>query len=512
MADFEREVNNLAATARLRSLLEGGSQVRIHGGSVEGREISPWMRRAMGAVALSVAGAASAAAPMTAPAGHAKELVDAMQLTPVQVVVSGKAYEAPHPMERVRLCKEIASEQRLNAHGFDWRDLYAIVQAETGWASREGKGLNGKPSFGLAQLEKATAESLGVDPHDAKQAIVGVAKLIKEASAWARARGVADKRAAISVYYNLSTKARNAWDGETIDTLPTPTQNHIRNLRDGHKIATSLAPRYEKFAIKARQALHAQAAIRADLEQQRAHLASLPPIGFGAAAVDGMPPAAAKARVIDLLAGQVQARREEVRVSADGSMSVQMRMQGFPGSALRPSEDMARRTLNQARRELQDQGLGRLADSLAYLGRVASDVVASARNRLGSQPLATAKNVFSAEFQTLARALTGGDATLAGQRTSQQLADSQPDGRVLERSMAANLRLAQGGDGVRMIKDATVAASAPQALREQQLRLAEAVQRLAAQATSKGVQYALNEQGRMIAAAAGGQGQRLVHG
>lgn len=197
-------------------------------------------------------------------ANPAALLAKVADLSPVTVKIDGKTYEALNPLERIRLCKEVAADTKLNQHGLDWRNIYATVHAETGWAERTGMGLNGKPSFGLAQMEAATARSLGIDPTDPKASLVGVAMLLKEASAWAKAKGHENKSAAISIYYNLSSKARNSWDGVTLDNLPQPTKNHIKNMSDGLKMATHLAPKYEKLiqqakAIEREEAKAAQA-------------------------------------------------------------------------------------------------------------------------------------------------------------------------------------------------------------------------------------------------------------
>lgn len=184
--------------------------------------------------------------------GHPSILAKVADLSPVEVTIAGKKYQALNPLERIRLCKEVASEMKLAAYGMDWRNIYATVHAETAWAERTGMGLNGKPSFGLAQMELATAKSLGIDPNDKRSSLIGVAMLLKEASAWAKAKGHADKKAALSVYYNLSTKARNQWNGVTTDSLPQATQNHIRNLADGLAHATRLGPKYDKLLAAAR--------------------------------------------------------------------------------------------------------------------------------------------------------------------------------------------------------------------------------------------------------------------
>jgi Transglycosylase SLT domain len=156
------------------------------------------------------------------------------------VVVNGQEIESLIPEERIRLCKEVAKEARLKSSGLDWRDLYAVVHAESGWAPRDGMGFNGKISRGIAQIEDATAKSLGVDANDPKQSLEAVASLLKSAQRWSHARGHSLKDASLSVYYNLSTKGREMWDGVTTDDLPIPTQHHIANVKQGKLIATRI--------------------------------------------------------------------------------------------------------------------------------------------------------------------------------------------------------------------------------------------------------------------------------
>ena len=45
----------------------------------------------------------------------------------------------------------------------------------------------------------------------------------------------------MSVYYNLSVKGRNKWDGVNTAQLPVETQRHIRNVRQGADKASDLA-------------------------------------------------------------------------------------------------------------------------------------------------------------------------------------------------------------------------------------------------------------------------------
>lgn len=160
------------------------------------------------------------------------------RLPEVSVRVLGKDFPAMHPLDRVRLCQVVAARENLPAVGRDWRDVYAVISAETAWAPREGRGNNGKASYGLAQLEMATARALQIDdPADPLQAATATARLIRESVAWARVKRVEAQEAVISVHYNLSTAARNAWDGKTIDTLPVETQRHVANFLAGRRDA-----------------------------------------------------------------------------------------------------------------------------------------------------------------------------------------------------------------------------------------------------------------------------------
>lgn len=157
----------------------------------------------------------------------------------VEISVNGKTLMAIAPADRIRLAREAAAAANLRFVGLDWKDLYAIVSAESDWSPRDAIGRNGKASRGLAQLEDSTARSLGVDPYDTKQALGAVAALLKEAAAWSRAKGHQVESGSMSVYYNLSTAARNQWDGE-IESLPVETQRHIQNFKNSRLSAAVL--------------------------------------------------------------------------------------------------------------------------------------------------------------------------------------------------------------------------------------------------------------------------------
>lgn len=199
-----------------------------------------WRKSALAYVATAVV--ATAASAVMVKNGHASP-TSGQSTQPLVVVVDGKPIETLQPMDRVRLCKIVAAEKNLKASGLDWRDLYAVVHAETGWAPRDGMGRNGKVSRGLAQLEDSTAKTLGVDPHNPKQAVGAVADLLKEAADWSRAKGYAISSGSMSVYYNLSTRSRNEWNGrskDAMDSLPIETQRHIINVSQGKLVANSL--------------------------------------------------------------------------------------------------------------------------------------------------------------------------------------------------------------------------------------------------------------------------------
>lgn len=155
------------------------------------------------------------------------------------VLINGQKYEVLHPIERIRLCKEVAQRQGLSSKGLDWKDVYAVVHAESGWAARDGIGRNGKVSRGIAQIEDATANALGVDANDPEQSLHAVGVLIKDAAAWSQRKGHRIHNGAISVFYNLSTSARNRWNGSS-DELPYETKRHIQQSKQGRKLASQL--------------------------------------------------------------------------------------------------------------------------------------------------------------------------------------------------------------------------------------------------------------------------------
>ena len=158
------------------------------------------------------------------------------------------------PASRLRLVRSAAERAGLHEVGLDFRDVYGVIAAETSWVSRTGMGKNGVASEGLAQFEPATARAVGLrDPNDASQAVHAAARLLREAAVWSAQKiaglglspeqRAAKLREGVSVYYNLSTRARNTWSGFNTETLPVETQRHIRNTREGARQADLLNAR-----------------------------------------------------------------------------------------------------------------------------------------------------------------------------------------------------------------------------------------------------------------------------
>ena len=200
-------------------------------------------------------GAAHAAAPAEVSAsatarGYYERLRS--QLRWMTVRVGSRAVQTPDPNSRLLLARAAADRAGLSEVGLDWRDVYGVINAETSWVPRDGLGRNGVTSEGLAQLEPATARALGVrNANDPVEAVHAAAALLKEAAQWS-ARRIAGLRLAggehaarlregVSIYYNLSTAARERWNGVSHPDLPAETRRHIANVREGARQAERLA-------------------------------------------------------------------------------------------------------------------------------------------------------------------------------------------------------------------------------------------------------------------------------
>ncbi|GAB3649609.1 lytic transglycosylase domain-containing protein [Ramlibacter alkalitolerans] len=204
--------------------------------------------------------AASVACPVAAHAGSAEATTAVhsyyerlrSQLRWVTVRVGQREVQTPDPGSRLLLTRAAAERAGLAEVGLDWRDVYGVISAETSWVPRAGMGRNGVTSEGLAQLEPATARALGVrNVNDPVEAVHAAARLLKEAGQWsarridglrlAGAERAARLREGISIYYNLSSAARERWNGVSHPDLPVETQRHIENVRAGARQAERLA-------------------------------------------------------------------------------------------------------------------------------------------------------------------------------------------------------------------------------------------------------------------------------
>ena len=145
---------------------------------------------------------------------------------------------------RMLLAKSAARRARLDEVGLGFMDVYGIINAETSWVPRRGASKDGTPNLGIAQFEPATARALGLqDPDDPVAAVHAAALHMKEAAVWSASRlhglklGPAERaeklREGVSIYYNLSSRGRAAWNGRNTGQLPRETRLHILNARIG---------------------------------------------------------------------------------------------------------------------------------------------------------------------------------------------------------------------------------------------------------------------------------------
>ena len=165
---------------------------------------------------------------------------------------AGKHVQTLDEASRLMLAQAAAEKAGLKEVGLSYEDVYGVIEAETSWIPRSGMGNNGVQSHGLAQFEPRTAKGLGLkDPNDPVQAVFAAAMNMKHGAQWAAERLQPLKlapqdyavklREGVSIYYNLSIKGRNKWDGLNTAELPVETQRHIRNVRAGAEEAAELA-------------------------------------------------------------------------------------------------------------------------------------------------------------------------------------------------------------------------------------------------------------------------------
>lgn len=189
--------------------------------------------------------------------GHPRENYYAhlrSQLRWVPVRVGRGQGATPDAGSRLLLVQSAARRAELHDFGLDFRDVYGVINAETSWVPRTGMGRNGVASHGLAQFEPATARAVGLrNPNDAVEAVHAAALHLREAASWSARRlerlNLAPEqhaqklREGISIYYNLSSRGRRAWNGLNTHRLPVETRLHIRNVRKGMEQAEQLQAR-----------------------------------------------------------------------------------------------------------------------------------------------------------------------------------------------------------------------------------------------------------------------------
>jgi hypothetical protein len=191
----------------------------------------------------------SAFAKLNLDANYFEQLRTKLNWLPVRY--AGNLLKTPDVPSRLLLAKAAAQQAGLSEVGLSYRDVYGIINAETSWIPRLGSSKDGTPNLGIAQFEPATAEAVGLtDPSDPVQSVHAMAVHLKDAAKWSAKRLTGLKlspeqyalklREGVSIYYNLSSKGRNAWNGKNTKKLPIETQRHIANARLGARQAAEL--------------------------------------------------------------------------------------------------------------------------------------------------------------------------------------------------------------------------------------------------------------------------------
>ena len=165
--------------------------------------------------------------------------------------IGDETLSTPDMPSRMLLVKSAARQAGLEDVGLSFKDVYGLISAETSWIPRMGASKDGTPNLGIAQFEPATARLLGVrDPDDPVESVHVAAMHMKQAALWSQERIAGLKldaaeraqrlREGVSVYYNLSSRGRSAWNGRNTRKLPRETQLHIYNARLGAREADQL--------------------------------------------------------------------------------------------------------------------------------------------------------------------------------------------------------------------------------------------------------------------------------
>jgi hypothetical protein len=172
----------------------------------------------------------------------------------VSVKFGSNTLRTPDAVSRILLAQSAARRAGLHEVGLSYHDVYGIINAETSWVPRTGASKDGTPNLGIAQFEPATARALGLaNPHDPVESVHVAALHLKQAAVWSSRRleglkltpqaHAAKLREGVSIYYNLSTKGRNQWNGMNTAKLPVETRRHISNAARGAREAGVLEAR-----------------------------------------------------------------------------------------------------------------------------------------------------------------------------------------------------------------------------------------------------------------------------
>lgn len=225
---------------------------RVHAGKVAEPQPQPQ-------VAIATHPAAAAKSPFRMDLSYYEQLRRKLNWLPVRY--AGSVLKTPDPESRLLLAQSAAQRAGLEEVGLSYRDVYGIINAETSWIPRMGASKDGTPNLGIAQFEPATARAVGLtDPADPVQAVHAAAIHLRDAAKWS-AKRIADLkltpeqhavklREGVSIYYNLSTKGRNTWNGLNTAKLPVETRRHIANARVGAREAAELESQLQQ--VKAR--------------------------------------------------------------------------------------------------------------------------------------------------------------------------------------------------------------------------------------------------------------------
>jgi hypothetical protein len=219
---------------------------RVHAGKVTEAQPQPAAQIAFG----PAAPAAASASPFNFKVdSYYDQLRQKLNWLPVRY--AGDVLKTPDAPSRLLLAQSAARRAGLEQVGLSYHDVYGIINAETSWIPRMGASKDGTPNLGIAQFEPATAKAVGLtDPTDPVQAVHAAAVHLKDAAKWSAKRIANLKltpeqraqklREGVSIYYNLSTKGRNEWNGLNTAKLPIETRRHIANARVGAREAAEL--------------------------------------------------------------------------------------------------------------------------------------------------------------------------------------------------------------------------------------------------------------------------------